>query len=146
MSLDSGITWMQRNEGLGAYASSLCISNGYIFAGTSGGGVYRRPLSELAGIEVISGTVPTSFVLKQNYPNPFNPLTKIKFSVPQKSYIQLKIYDVLGRLKEELVDKELQSAEYVVSFDGSNFVSGTYFYQLIADNLIIDTKKFVLIK
>jgi len=82
VSTDNGTSWTQRIEGMPYYLLSLCISNNNVFAGTDGYGVWRRPLSELVGIEPISSIVPEDFKLFQYYPNPFNPLTKIKFDIP----------------------------------------------------------------
>lgn len=102
--------------------------------------------NQILGINPISNIIPLSFNLHQNFPNPFNPKTKIRFSVSKNSVIQLKIFDVLGRIKEILVNEKLIPSEYEVTFDGSNYSSGVYFYQLSSDNQIIDTKKLVIIK
>jgi len=102
--------------------------------------------SQIIGVKPLCNKIPAKFELNQNYPNPFNPITKIKLSIPKKSYVQLKIYDVLGRIKEVLIDKELTASDYEVTFNASNYSSGVYFYQLIADNKIIETKKLTVIK
>jgi len=98
------------------------------------------------GIQNINEKIPDNYVLYQNYPNPFNPKTKIRFSVSKNSVVQLKIFDVLGRINEILVNEKLVPSEYEVTFDGPNYSSGVYFYQLSSDNQIIDTKKLVIIK
>ena len=79
---DNGANWTMRFEGFPGPIDiiSLCIFNNYIFAGSDFRGVYRRPLSELIGIQTISNEVPNQFSLSQNYPNPFNPKTKIRFA------------------------------------------------------------------
>jgi hypothetical protein len=146
VSTNAGLTWANRSEGMSAFVNSLCIYNGYLFAGTDGQGVWRRPISELVGINSISSIVPSGFALKQNYPNPFNPNTKIQISIPQKSFIQIKIFDVLGSEMEKILHQELTASEYEIDFNGSNYRSGVYFYQLISDGKIIDTKKFVIAK
>jgi len=102
--------------------------------------------SQLTGIGPISYVFPKQFKLLQNYPNPFNPVTKIQFIIPKISFVRLQIYDILGRLIETTVEKQLSPSVYEVTFDGSKYTSGLYFYQLIADNSIIDTKKFIIIK
>ena len=101
------------------------------------------------GINKISEEVPTTFRLEQNYPNPFNPTTKIKFAIPvgQRHAFdtQLKIFDILGREIQSLVNEKLDPGSYEVTFDGSNLASGIYFYQLKTDSYI-ENKKMVIIK
>ena len=87
----------------------------------------------------------SSFKLLQNYPNPFNPSTKINFSLPQTSFVSLKVYDVLGKEVVTLVFEEKTTGNYKVDFDGSNLSSGIYFYRMQAGNYS-DTKKFILMK
>lgn len=102
--------------------------------------------NQLSGIEQINHETPLVYILKQNYPNPFNPSTTFRFSIPKRSFVQLKIYDILGRTIDILINKELSISDYKLSFVATIYPSGVYFYQLIADGLIIDTKKLVLIK
>jgi len=147
VSNDDGSNWIYRNEGMGPYwINSLSIINNYLIAGTDGNGVWRRPLSEVVSINTISTNIPLKYELYQNYPNPFNPITKIKFNVPQRSFIQIIIYDILGRKKENLVNQELSASEYETLFNGSDYSSGVYFYQLISNGENIDTKKFIISK
>ena len=98
------------------------------------------------GITQISQIIPKESSLLQNYPNPFNPETKIRFVIPKTGFVQLKIYDVAGRLIETIVDKQLSPSIYEVTFDGSKYTSGLYFYQLTSDGKIVDTKKMCLLK
>jgi hypothetical protein len=88
---------------------------------------------------------PTSFSLEQNYPNPFNPLTKIRYQIPQTSFVSLKISDVLGKEEAILVNEEKSPGNYEVNFNANNLSSGIYFYTLKAGNFI-ETKKMVLMK
>ncbi|QQS36602.1 MAG: T9SS type A sorting domain-containing protein [Ignavibacteriales bacterium] len=90
-------------------------------------------------------TIPSSFRMEQNYPNPFNPSTKIRFSVPEKSSVSLKVYDVLGNEVAELVNEDKEAGWYDISFDASGFASGVYIYRVIAGNFI-STKKMLMIK
>ena len=89
--------------------------------------------------------IPGVFQLYQNYPNPFNPSTKITYSIPQRSFVSLKVYDVLGNIVTALVEMEKSTGEYEIEFDGSELTSGIYFYQLIAGNYL-ETKKMLLLK
>ena len=86
-----------------------------------------------------------SFSLYQNYPNPFNPSTKIKFVIPKSSFVNLKVYDVLGREVATLVNEEKSVGEYEVEFDGSELSSGIYFYVLNTEGKRL-SKKMCLIK
>jgi hypothetical protein len=118
--------------------------------------------SPLTNVENNSNTIPTSYSLQQNYPNPFNPTTKIKFDIPSnvkretsdvlfplrkggEGVVTLKIYDILGKEIATLVNEQLAPGTYEVTFDGSEFPSGVYFYQLKTNNFS-ETKKLLLIK
>jgi hypothetical protein len=94
---------------------------------------------------VIDDNIMTDFELLQNYPNPFNLFTKIKYSIPQPSYVVLKLYDILGNEIGTLVSEEKLSGVYEVEFNASNLSSGIYFYQLLAGGFL-STKKLVLLK
>jgi hypothetical protein len=145
MTTDNGTTWIQRTENLPYLVLSLCISNGYVFAGTDGHGVFRRPLSELVGIEKISEIVPTAFNLKQNYPNPFNSQTVIEMSIPKRDNYALNIIDILGRKVDVPYEGFLNSGNYKINYNANKLASGVYFYTLKSNNYN-NTKKFVLIK
>lgn len=97
------------------------------------------------GIDVIPGDLPASFALSQNYPNPFNPTTEIKFDIPTRSHTTLKVYNILGREVETLVDEEMSPGHYVSEWDASEYSSGIFFYKLTAGDFV-DTKKMVLVK
>jgi hypothetical protein len=146
VSNDNGISWTQMNQGLNhLHVSSFEIHNDYLFAGTLNGGVYRRPLSELVGINHVSGNIPLKFELKQNYPNPFNPVTKISFVLPQANNVKLTVYDALGREVASLVNGDLNAGTHSFDWNANNFASGIYFYSLEAGSFI-ETKKMLLIK
>jgi hypothetical protein len=90
-------------------------------------------------------TKPLTFNLEQNYPNPFNPKTKIKYSVPNQSLVTLKIFDILGREIETLINEEKTAGIYEIDFDASQLSSGIYFYKIQAGNFV-QTKKMILMK
>ncbi len=148
VSNDNGTNWMQKNEGLGHLSVfALIIQNGYVYAGTSGGGVYKRAVSELLSIQPVSGQIPEKYSLSQNYPNPFNPSSKIKFDISGTSSAQtlLSVYDLLGREVAVLVNEKLLPGEYEVYFSGASLPSGVYYYKLSSGDFT-ETKKMVLIK
>lgn len=88
---------------------------------------------------------PTKFQLKENFPNPFNPTTRINYSIPEQSFVTIRVFDVLGREVEMLVNKEQPQGNYEVEFDASALTSGIYFYRIKAGDFV-DTKKMVLMK
>ena len=86
-----------------------------------------------------------SYRLQQNYPNPFNPNTKINYSIPEISFVTLKVYDLLGNEVATLVNEEKSSGSYEVNFVATVQPSGIYFYKLTANNFV-DTKKMIILK
>jgi photosystem II stability/assembly factor-like uncharacterized protein len=86
-----------------------------------------------------------SYNLSQNYPNPFNPSTIISYSIPKESFVDLKVFDILGREIAELVKEQKAAGKYSVQFDGTNLSSGVYFYSITAGNYH-QTKKMILTK
>ncbi len=105
----------------------------------------RKDTLSAQGINEIGNSVPDNYSLSQNYPNPFNPSTTIKFSVPEESFVSLKVYNALGEIVTELVSETLSAGVYEYSWEGVNLPSGIYFYTLTANNFT-QTKKFVLLK
>jgi Lamin Tail Domain/Secretion system C-terminal sorting domain len=70
--------------------------------------------------------------LSDNYPNPFNPVTIIKYSLAEKSFVSLKVYDILGRKVRTLEKSELNPGNYSVNFNSEGLASGLYIYRLYA--------------
>lgn len=88
---------------------------------------------------------PVSFSLSQNFPNPFNPSTMIQYSIPEAQNVELKVYDLLGREVQTLVNTVQNPGSYNVMFNAQNLSSGVYFYRLTAGSYT-DVKKMTLIK
>jgi hypothetical protein len=95
-------------------------------------------------IEVEFG-IPAEFEVAQNYPNPFNPTTTISYSIPERTNVQLIIFNLLGQTVKTLFNKEHLPGKYNFEVDASNFSSGTYFYRLSTDKNV-ETKKMILLK
>ncbi len=89
--------------------------------------------------------VPVHYSLSQNYPNPFNPTTTIRYAIPARSRVTVKVYNTLGQLVETLVDSEQSAGEHQVIFDGDGLASGVYFYKLTAGSFV-KTNKMMMIK
>ena len=85
------------------------------------------------------------YQLKQNYPNPFNPTTIISYTIPERSYVKLRIYNFLGETISTLVDEITNAGTYSKVFDGKLLSSGIYYYQIETSNYR-EVKKMILIK
>jgi aminopeptidase N len=97
------------------------------------------------GIKNISSSIPDKFALYQNDPNPFNPMTNITFDLPEKSYVKLTVYDLLGREITNLVNGSLDAGKHVINFNASSLSSGIYFYKIEATKFT-ETKRMLLLK
>ena len=114
-------------------------------AGTTYGKMVTITNSQPVGISQISTEVPSEYMLNQNYPNPFNPSTKISFEIPKEGFVNLTIFDNLGREVKNLVNEKLNAGAYETNFDASGLTSGIYFYRISAGNFV-SVKKMTLIK
>ncbi len=105
--------------------------------------------SQVVSIKIINSEIPTEHNLYQNYPNPFNPQTKIRFdisSLMENKYVSINVYDVLGKNIDKLINEKLKAGSYEVEWNASDYASGIYFYKLLVNGSVIDTKKMILIK
>ncbi|MCB9207754.1 MAG: T9SS type A sorting domain-containing protein [Ignavibacteriales bacterium] len=133
----------------------------YLAIGTHGRGMYKIDLNEIVKSENVENNLPANFELYQNYPNPFNPTTTIEYTIPSNvksemsnglipsgiegAFLQLVVYDVLGREISTLVNHPQKPGHYSVKFDGNNLTSGIYYYKLTYDSFS-QTKKMILLK
>ena len=105
----------------------------------------RNPTGNPTGIEIISSEIPERFSLSQNFPNPFNPTTNFEFTVPNRGFVNVTIFDAMGRVVETLVNEELKPGTYEAEWRASKFSSGVYFYKLTSGDFS-ETKRMVMIK
>jgi len=98
-----------------------------------------------SGTIEVEVTAPTVFALEQNYPNPFNPSTLISYSIPQNTFVTLKVYDIIGNEVATLVNETKSAGNYDVRFDASNLSNGAYLYSIKTENFT-STKKMILMK
>ena len=150
VSTDLGITWNKQfetqNEEL------FCVSYlDSIHAMASGGPIlFTYPPGSFINVKNISSEVPEKFELKQNYPNPFNPSTIIRYQITNSRFVTLKVYDILGREIETLVNEFQKAGTYETQFPNNQYTinqlaSGVYFYKLVAGDFV-SVKKMVLMK
>lgn len=88
----------------------------------------------------------SDFTLNQNYPNPFNPSTVISYKLSVDSHVELKVFDLLGREMTSLVNSRMPAGNHNVTFNAEGLASGMYYYQLITDGQLIQTRKMMLVR
>ena len=149
---NGGINWIDRTNGASSILTSVYFVDSYIGWTVGWGKIFNTTDGGSTFINPISTETPSKYSLSQNYPNPFNPTTVIRFNIsgfPVKTSgndkVVLKVYDIMGREVQTLVNERLQPGTYEVSFDGSLLNSGVYFYKLITDGFT-ETKKMLMIK
>jgi hypothetical protein len=85
------------------------------------------------------------YFLSPNYPNPFNPSTTIDFTLPKSEFVELRVFNILGKEVATLVSKKLNQGSHTYTFDGKNLASGIYYYQLMVGDYR-EVKKMILLK
>jgi hypothetical protein len=108
-------------------------------------GLQAAGFTPVTRVEEDAAATPSNFVLWQNYPNPFNPTTTIRFSLPRREYVTLKVFDVSGNEIVTLVNAELERGEHVFSFAGQQLPSGLYLISLTAGK-VNQIRKALLLK
>ncbi len=142
---NGGNTWVLQQEPMNIDINACFMPttiNGYA-AGSIGyisnfGGI-------VTGLNQSANEIPVYFRLHQNYPNPFNPTTEIVFEIPVSSHVDLKIFDVSGRVVKVLVNETLASGKFNISYDASELSSGIYLCVMQAGEFL-QTNKMILIK
>jgi hypothetical protein len=106
---------------------------------------YAVASSAATAVENQTDGIPTGFSLDQNYPNPFNPTTTITYSIVQRGFASLKIYNSLGEQVASLVSQQLDPGTYKAQWNASNMASGAYLYRLESNGLVV-SRKMLLVK
>lgn len=146
-STDNGNSWMQVSTGLvNLDVEAFIVKDGILFAGTFGSSVWQRKVSEMiTSVNGNANQIIPDFSLSQNYPNPFNPSTVIDFELAERSCVQLKITDILGRDIATLVNEVREPGKYSVNYNAGNLSSGIYFYILKSGSNSV-TRKMLLLR
>jgi photosystem II stability/assembly factor-like uncharacterized protein len=145
--LNGGVSWQQIDLGIPVqypvYRMAYNASGELLVAGN--GRLVIRSAGRNASIENPANKEMTQPILYQNNPNPFNPSTTISFNIPEAGWVDVVVYDVLGRRTETLLSKLLGRGSYSIQFDGGKLASGIYFCQLRTQIAVL-TKKMILIR
>ena len=96
-------------------------------------------------VENAPSSLPASSKLWQNYPNPFNPSTRITFEIAEKSFVSLKLYNILGEEMGELAGRAYDAGAHSILFDASRLPNGIYLYTLRAGDFL-STRKMIFAK
>ena len=89
--------------------------------------------------------LPQQYILSHPYPNPFNPQVMIPITLAREAHIQLRIYDIHGRLVISIADDVLPAGKKLFSWDGSQYPSGVYIVRCQAGH-VMQTEKIILLK
>ena len=155
---------IKRNDGPGQYSTTDALRKlTFNAAGDSvkitlkTGGVISDPISAiqrftfdnsgsgvLLPVENAYSQTAKKYDLSQNFPNPFNPTTAIMYAVPEKGFVSLKVYDILGNTIATLVNEEKPAGQYTKQFDAHTIASGVYFYKLTVGGVSISKKMSVI--
>ena len=106
--------------------------------------------SNSVGVDNRSETLPQRFALEQNFPNPFNPITTLRYELPEDSFVDVSVYDMLGNVVNNLVNTNQSSGYKSIQWDATNnqgqpVSAGVYLYKIQAGDFV-DTKKMIFLK
>jgi len=157
LSTDYGANWMPfyklTENSAGSYRPSICVSdtNVHVVWNDDRDGNFeiyykKNPNGNVTKLLNTYSRNPNCFYLLQNYPNPFNPSTSIEYVCSENSKVEIKIFDVAGKLVSEPVNKTHSPGKYSVNWNASGLHSGVYFYTLLVNGIPTDTKKLLLLK
>jgi hypothetical protein len=137
--------WTKTFEGVGNSVQQTS-DGGYIVAGITDGDVLLIKIApNITSIKENSKTILSDYQLQQNYPNPFNPSTTIEFSLPKSEFVELKVYNIIGKEVMTVVLGKLNPGNHTYTFDGKNLASGIYYYQFVSGDYK-KVKKMILLK
>jgi photosystem II stability/assembly factor-like uncharacterized protein len=117
----------------------LCATGGIIYKTTTQG----ETLTKINNNEI---KVVNDYFLLKNYPNPFNSQTKISFSIPKSGFVNISVYDILGKKVDDIINKYLTDGIYEINYNANKISSGIYIYTLNVNGMIKKTNKLILIK
>ncbi|MBN8583847.1 MAG: T9SS type A sorting domain-containing protein [Ignavibacteria bacterium] len=144
---NGGINWIeQTSPTTQALKTIFCKDTSNIYAAGNNGTIVRTQNGgNFVGVNPAGNEIPETFSLNQNYPNPFNPSTRISFDIPVASFVNLTVYNILGKDVKILVNENLNAGKFEAEFDAADLPGGIYFYRLNAGKYT-ETRKMILVK
>jgi len=130
---------------LEGYSVSVDVDTNYTGGATIPLGFRITVPGNATSVETDQTEIPSEFELSQNYPNPFNPSTKITYGLSKPGMVTIRIYNSLGELIDSPVNFEQSAGTHTLSWDGSKFSSGVYYYSITSGDFKA-TKKMLLMK
>jgi hypothetical protein len=137
---------------LSGYYWNVTVSDGMMTVASVDTFSFRTSGGITGSAELITA-VPKNYYLEQSLPDPFNPMTSIRYALPERSYVKLTIFNMLGESLLVLVSGEKDAGVYDVTFDASDFTSGAYMFRLDAHPLVgnqtkdfVNTKKMFIVR
>jgi len=104
-----------------------------------------RYFGVLSAVDEHLVNIPDEYSLSQNYPNPFNPSTQFIVNIPKKENVLIKVFDIIGREIQTIVNRTLSSGEHIIMWNANNFASGVYLIQMQAGEFN-QSRKVLLLK
>jgi len=149
-STNGGTNWDRLSQGfpfVPVLDFNLYNYNGvrYLRAATHGRGVYEINIDAISVRDPRQIVYADNYVLYQNYPNPYNAITNISYKITVSQFVNLTVFDILGKEISVLVNENKPAGTYQIKFDSGNLPSGIYYYKLKAGDFS-EVKKMVLIK
>ena len=137
---------------LSMYHWNVLVNDGMLRVASPETFAFRTSEGITGSVELIS-EIPKTYDLEQSLPDPFNPLTTIRYALPERSYVKLTIYNMLGESLLVLVSGDKDAGVYDVTFDASDFTSGAYMFRMDAHPLsgnqtkdFVNTKKMFIVR
>jgi hypothetical protein len=128
----------------GTWGAYPFTQNGFFYASDIEGYLTVLQLDTVATSVVTDEDLPSGLRLSQNYPNPFNPTTTIEYSVANRGFVRLRVFDLLGREVATLVSETLAPGTYTAAWDAADQATGTYVYRLEAEGRVMSGRMVLL--
>jgi len=141
--MTDGQTWSTIYERPDKEFLDVTVTWDYVYFVGRGGEIVRYSQT-VTGIQGNINSSPV-YKLQQNYPNPFNPTTNISYSLPNRTNVIIKVFNLVGQEITTLVNGVMDAGEHSVNFNAGNLSSGVYLYTFTANNKT-STRKMTLVK